>query len=153
MSVKLPQTVSAKSQWADIDLGGNQSLKLLIGRPTFAQQVTVLAAQSTAEFIESRINASVANWQGVVDDAGEPVPFNLPSLQALFATYPQALARVNAAVIDVWITHPEDLEKNLPTPPANGGTETTAETAVSTASSPSTPSSPDEPVPAKSSAP
>lgn len=147
MSVKLPQTVGHKSQWVDIDLGAGQNLKLQVSRPGFAQQVEVLASGTQVDFVQARINASVTDWQDVENDAGKPVPFNLPSLHALFETYPQALAKVNAAVVDVWITHPGDLEKNLPTPPASGGTGTTGETASSTGSSPSTPSSTGEPQP------
>lgn len=144
MSVKLPQSIPNNSKWVDIDLGGGQSLKLQVTRPSFIQQVEVLSSASSIEFLESRIRASVSDWQGVENDNAEPVPFNWPALQSLFTAYPQALSRVNGAVVDVWITHPEDLEKNLPQPPVNGGTATTGETAVSTASSPSTLSSPAE---------
>lgn len=151
MSVKLPQSIPASARWADIELGGEQSLRLLLNRPTFAQQVAVLAATTNTEFVEERLRASVTDWADVTNDEDQPLPFSWEALQALFAAYPQALARVNLAVIDVWITHPGDLAKNLPTPPANGGTETTGATAASTASSPSTPSSPDEPPPAPSS--
>lgn len=152
MSVKLPQTINNQSQWADIDLGAEQTLKLQLSRPSFAQQAAVLASQTQAEFIEARITSSVIGWEGVIDDAGQPVPYSQAALLSLFAAYPQALARVNAAVIEVWITHPGDLEKNLPTPPASGGTGTTGETTSSTGSSPSTPSSTGEPLPEPTSA-
>lgn len=147
MSVKLPQSVSDNSKWVDIDLGADQSLRIQVARPSFAQQVQVLASQTQSEFIEARITASVIGWEGVVDDAGQSIPYSRDGLLALFATYPQALSRVNAAAIDMWVTHPEDLEKNLPQPPASGGTETTGETTVSTDSSLSTLSSIAEPQP------
>jgi hypothetical protein len=135
MTTRLPQTGLRDAKWVDIDLSAGQTLRLKVDPPNFSQQVHSLLAESPSDFWERRIRASVTGWEGVVDDADQPVPFSWDMLEALLVTYPQALALVQAAVIEVWVTYPEDLEKKSPAPPASGGTETPTEIAPATDSS------------------
>jgi hypothetical protein len=150
MSVKLPQIIQHSVRWVEIDLQGGQTLRLQVGQPTFSQQVHAMLAESEIQFWERRIQASVIGWDCVVGDDDQPILFSWDGLLALFATYPQMLAHVQTAVLDVWVTFPEDLEKNLPKPPVNGGTTTTAATIALTASSNSSDSSSDAHVPENS---
>lgn len=135
MSVKLPQEKPVGSKWVEIRLGGGQCLQLLVNRPTFAQQVACLSAVSSAEYYQQRISASITDWREVEDNGGQTIPFSLESLWALCGIYPQALARINEAVTDVWVTYPGDLAKNSPPPPATGGMSVPSEIAPSIASS------------------
>lgn len=150
MTVRLPAS-QFPPQWHTIDLGEGQSLELLVSRPSFEAQIDRFSSQTTDEFHRSRLNGAVRNWRGVTDDAGEAVPYSFDSLLLLIEAYPQALPAIYRLALDVWTTLPEDLEKNLPTPPANGGTATTDETTGTANSSPSTTFSQSDSEPASSS--
>ena len=135
MSVVLPTIPQPVNQWVAIPLGAEQTLEIEVKRPTFADQVAALLAVDEVSHIRTRIQASVVNWRGVVTPEGADVPFSWSMLESLLTIYPQALRYIQAAVLDVWVTYPGDLEKNLPLPPVNGGTETTEEITSGTGSS------------------
>lgn len=141
MGVKLPKELSTDVVWKHISLGGGQSLEICVKRPDFKDQVTSLAARNLVDQYRTRITRTVIDWRGVEDELSppQPVPFHPDALLQLIAAYPQSLHQIDRALTDLWYVLPEDLEKNLPTPPANGGTITTVETPSLTTSSPSGP--------------
>lgn len=141
MSVRLPKSFVSGSKWHSIDLSGGQVLEIEVRRPTFEEQVAALAANSQAGYQRARLTSMITNWRGVVDDAGQDLPYSWPNLEALMSVYPQSLRHILTAVNDAWVTLPEDLEKNSPTPPANGGTTTNDAITPLTESSSSTTSS------------
>lgn len=142
MSVRLPKELSQDATWKTITLSSGQALEICVRRPDFKDQVISLAARSLVDQYRTRIARTVVDWRGVEDEQSPPqaVPFTTDALFQLISVYPQSLHQIDRAILDVWYVLPEDLEKNLPTPPANGGTTTLAETDSSTTSSLSGPS-------------
>lgn len=137
MSVKLPSQVSDQAKWYPIDLGAGQSFDLQIRRPTFSEHVTTLATPTPEEHTKARFSTMIVDWRGVEDgqEPPQPIKYSLDALVQLVQVYPQSFRQITAALNDAFHVWPGDLEKNLPTPPANGGTTTTDETTVSTTSS------------------
>lgn len=146
MSVRLPKSFVSSSKWHSIDLSGGQILEIEVRRPTFEEQVAALAANTHVGYQRARLTSMIISWRGVVDDAGQDLAYSWQNLEALMSVYPQSLRHILTAVNDAWVTLPEDLEKNSPAPPANGGTTTNDATTDSTTSSPCGPSSATEPV-------
>lgn len=154
MGVKLPTVVADQAKWYPIDLGAGQSFDLQIRRPTFAEQVTTLATASPEDHTKARFSTMIADWRGVEDeqDPPQPIKYSLDALVQLIQVYPQSFRQITASLNDAFHVWPGDLAKNLPTPPANGGTTTTVETTVLTTSSNSGESSGAASVSAESSA-
>lgn len=134
MGVKLPSVVPDQAKWYPIDLGGGQAFEVQIRRPTFDEQVAILGAETMSAHTRMLISTMILDWRGVEDDVTPPqtLPFSLDSLWKLISVYPQSLRQITSALNDVFYVYPVDLEKNLPTPPENGGTTMIAETTVST---------------------
>jgi len=137
MSAKLPSIIPDQSKWYPIDLGAGQLFEIQIRRPTFAEQVKTLAIDSPESHTKSRMEAMITDWRGVEDDSDPPRPvkFSSENLLQMIQVYPQSFRQITTALNDMFHVWPGDLEKNLPTPPANGGTITTVETTASTESS------------------
>lgn len=143
MGVKLPSVVPDQAKWYPIDLGAGQSFEIQIRRPSFAEQVATLATDSAVSHTQARMSTMIVDWRGVEDEQDPPqaVKYSLDALLQLVTVYPQSFRQITNAINDMFYVYPGDLEKNSPTPPANGGTTTTAETTASTESSNSGPSS------------
>lgn len=156
MTVKLFTDYKPESKWEKLilrkadEIADEISCELLVARPGFTEQVTAHADEQILAYLmaqgdgdqhkvaalahqRSRINLVVQDWRGVSDGTND-VPYSLGMLEMLCSQYPQLLDDVNRIVNDVLVTYPGDLEKNLPSPPVVGGTETTIETTISTES-------------------
>lgn len=136
MTVKFANSLSAMIKDHVIDLGGGQSFTLHLRHPDFLQQVQAMAADDETGEFQVRLESMVAGWSGVEDDntPPQPVPYSFEALKQLIAMYPQSFRQINLAIVNAYWVYPEDLRKNLPTPPANGGTTTTDATTLSTVS-------------------
>ncbi len=134
MGARLPSDIPTAAKWYKIELGGEQSFEIEIRRPTFAEQVASLVENSPTGQMRTRFASMVINWRGVEDEQEppQPVPFSLEALVRLLEIYPQSFSQINRVLIDMFWTYPEDLRKNLPLPPANGGTTMTTEITNST---------------------
>lgn len=137
MGVKLPCVVPDQAKWYPIDLGAGQSFEVQIRRPNFAEQVATLATDSAVSHTQARMSTMIVDWRGVEDEQDPPqlIKFSIDALLQLIQVYPQSFRQITSAVNDMFHVWPGDLEKNLPTPPENGGTTTIAETTASTESS------------------
>lgn len=136
MPVKLPKELTTDVIWKPIKLSEGSVLELCLKRPDFKDQVASLATRSVADQYRMRVTRTVVDWRGVEDfsDPPQPVPYSADALLQLITTYPQSLHQIDRALTELWYVLPEDLEKNWPTPPANGGTTTNGETASMTIS-------------------
>ena len=123
--------------WKQIDLGDGGTFEIAVRRPTLADQLAVLN-DSKGEPVEVfLLRARIVDWRGVNDEAGRPVPYTFDTLGRLSVSYPDLIWDILIAVSEA--VQPEATNaKNLPTPPASGGTETTGGTTASTTPSVST---------------
>lgn len=108
--------------WQTIDLGDNASIEIAIRRPTLGEQLIALDdSQSSREY---QLRAYIADWRGVNDPSGKPIPYSWDMLNQLCIQYPEAFYALLAATRNVRMPDPGDDEKKSELPPSDGGTAT-----------------------------
>ena len=118
--------------WKLIELGDGGTFELAVKRPTLGEQLAVMNDARGEPVEVFLLRSRIVDWRGVNDEAGQPVPYSFDTLGRLSTVYPDLIWDILIAVSEV-IKPEATNSKNLPTPPANGGTETTGETTASTA--------------------
>lgn len=119
--------------WKLIELGDGGTFEIAVKRPTLGEQLAALDAARGESVEVFLLRARIVDWRGVNDEVGNPVPYTFDTLGQLSLSYPDLIWDILIAVSEAIKTEATNL-KNLPTPPANGGTVTADETTVLTRS-------------------
>ncbi len=91
-------------EWRDLDLGGGETIRLLLRAPTVEQRLRdqgfAVAGfygdrpETEAAAYQFRLDSVIAGWAGVEDDAGQPIPFSPDNLRRLIDQFPAALEQL-----------------------------------------------------------
>lgn len=123
------RVIKIAETWETIEAGGD-SFELLFRPPSFDARLAESAeyfdfagaAQvSLAEVVtrrrKARLAAMVTDWRGVIDEAGDAVPFSLAALETLLSQIPAAIP----AVVDLLAKHWDSAPPKNSAPPSGDG--------------------------------
>lgn len=143
--VKLIPASRLAPQWHVLQLDANNSCGLLVARPTAQQCVMGLASspgESVGDFQMRLAALLILDWSDVTEEiiTAEgpqvvPVKYSFDGLCRLVSQFPHSVWRLLDIVADATQGITETDRKNLPTPPADGGTITPTEAVNSSGSS------------------
>lgn len=147
MPATLKKIVDRPDEWKTLDLGDGAAIEVLMRRPTAAEIIAGYGSRD--EYAVHRVRVTVADWRGVDDESGKPVPFSLEALERLIEQFYMAGPRLIRLADDAFFGLAETERKNLSAPSATshgdgGTTETTTSTDGSTTASSEPPQSPPE---------
>src|SRR5690606_3884818 len=105
--------------WQTIDLGGGDSIEIGVRRPNLGEQLVALDCSDSPR--EYQLRAYIADWRGVNDSDGKPIPFTWEMLNQLCVQYPEAFYSLLNATRNVRLSEIGIDLKNSELPPLAGG--------------------------------
>ena len=96
-----------------IELGSEGSFTIVVQKPSWGDLLA--DGELATDYLDRRIRATVAGWEGIHDAAGQEIPFSHPMLARVCVAYPQALRQI---LMIVGRMYSGDSSKNSETPPS-----------------------------------
>jgi hypothetical protein len=115
-----------------IDKEDGLELQIHVRRPSLASQFQLDQYQDRLSFFWQKFFSVATAWEGVQEPDGTATPFNQENIERLCLYYPQTVRKLSELVNDLYYQDADDVLKNLPSPPPDGGTATATVTTVST---------------------
>jgi hypothetical protein len=138
MAVKLVSSEHYQPKWFPLELADGEAIEIALNRPNLEVQLQTLQDLRGGSYQAYQLGSTIADWRGVVDEAGEPVPYSWPSLNQLCQAYDDVAIQLIRLCRKSLAGPSETERKNSPPPSVAGGGDTSDEAANSTRSSMST---------------